>query len=61
MARKAIVVKQQKKQKFSSREYTRCQMCGREHAVLRDYGICRLCLRKAAHAGQIPGMRKASW
>ena len=32
MAKKAMKVKQQRKQKFSSREYSRCKICGRPHA-----------------------------
>ena len=28
MAKKAMKVKQQRKQKFSSREYSRCKICG---------------------------------
>ena len=35
MARTALKVKQAKKQKFSTREYTRCTICGRPNAVLR--------------------------
>ena len=38
MARKAMVVKQQKKQKYKTREYTRCSICGRPHSVLRSFG-----------------------
>ena len=38
MAKKAMVVKQQRKQKFSTREYTRCKVCGRPHSVLKKYG-----------------------
>ena len=47
--------------KFSTRRYNRCKICGRPHAYLRDYGICRICFRELAHKGQIPGVRKASW
>ncbi len=61
MARKAIKNKQQKKQKFSSREYNRCKICGRVHGYLRKFGVCRICFRELAHKGQIPGVRKASW
>ena len=61
MARKALKNKQQKEQKFSTREYTRCTICGRPHAVLKKYGICRLCFRKMANNGEIPGVKKASW
>ncbi len=61
MARKALIEKQQKKQKFSTREYTRCEICGRPHAGLKKYGLCRVCFREKANKGEIPGMKKASW
>ena len=61
MAKKALIEKQQKKQKFSTREYTRCEICGRPHAVLKKYGLCRVCFREKANNGEIPGMKKASW
>ncbi len=61
MARKSMVLKQQKPAKFSSREYTRCNICGRPHAVLRKFGICRICFRNLAHAGKLPGVKKSSW
>ena len=54
-------VKQQRKAKFSTREYSRCRICGRPHAYLRKYGICRICFRELAYKGQIPGVKKASW
>ena len=61
MAKTAMKIKQQRKQKFSTREYTRCNICGRPHSVLRKYGICRICFRELAYKGQIPGVQKASW
>ena len=61
MAKKAMVVKQQRKQKFSTIEYTRCKVCGRPHSVLKKYGICRICFRELAYKGEIPGVKKASW
>ena len=61
MAKKSMIVKSQKKQKYKVREYTRCQRCGRPHSVLKKYGICRICFRELAHKGEIPGVRKASW
>ena len=42
MARKSMVAKQKRKAKFSTREYSRCRICGRPHAYLRKYGICRV-------------------
>jgi small subunit ribosomal protein S14 len=61
MAKKSMIVKAQRKAKFKVREYTRCQICGRPHAVYKEFGICRLCFRKMANEGLIPGVRKASW
>lgn len=61
MAKKSMIAKQKKKQKFSTREYTRCNICGRPHAVLKKYGICRICFRELALEGKIPGVKKASW
>ena len=61
MAKTAMKVKQQRKQKFSTREYSRCKICGRPHAYLRKYGICRVCFRELAYNGDIPGVKKASW
>ena len=61
MAKTAMKIKQQRKQKFSTREYTRCNICGRPHSVLRKYGICRICFRELAYKGRIPGVKKASW
>lgn len=61
MAKKSMVVKANRKAKFSSRAYSRCNICGRPHSVYRDFGICRVCLRKMANEGLIPGLKKSSW
>ena len=61
MAKKSMINKQQRPQKFKVREYTRCERCGRPHSVIRDFGICRVCFRKMANEGLIPGVRKSSW
>ena len=61
MARKALVVKSQKKAKFSTRKYSRCNNCGRPHSVYRKFGLCRICFREMALKGYIPGVEKASW
>ena len=61
MAKKSMVVKASRPSKFKVREYTRCNRCGRPHAVLKKYGICRICFRELAYKGQIPGVKKSSW
>ena len=61
MAKKSLIEKCNKKQRFEVREYTRCQRCGRPHSVLKKYGICRICFRELAYNGQIPGVKKSSW
>ena len=61
MAKTCLRVKQQKKPKYRTRRYTRCQLCGRARSYYRKFNCCRICLRKLALAGEIPGMRKASW
>ena len=46
MAKKSMILKQQRDAKFSTRKYNRCKICGRPHAYLRNYGICRICFRE---------------
>ena len=61
MARKALIERNNRKQKFQVRHRNRCNRCGRPRAVLRKFGLCRICFRQMALAGEIPGVRKASW
>ena len=61
MAKKSMKIKQARPQKYSTREYNRCKLCGRPHSYIRKYGICRVCFRELAHKGEIPGVKKASW
>ncbi|OEU65931.1 MAG: 30S ribosomal protein S14 type Z [Desulfovibrio sp. S3730MH75] len=61
MARTALKVKARRKPKFKVRGYNRCPICGRPRAFLRKYGVCRICFRDKALAGELPGVRKASW
>jgi small subunit ribosomal protein S14 len=56
-----MILKSQREQKYTTRAHNRCKICGRPHAYLRNYGVCRICFRNLAHLGQIPGVRKASW
>lgn len=61
MARLAMRVKAKKTPKYKVRQHNRCNICGRPRAFYRKFGICRICLRKLALEGKIPGVRKASW
>jgi small subunit ribosomal protein S14 len=61
VAKKSLVIKQQRTPKYKVRGYTRCNRCGRPRSVFRKFGLCRICLRELAHQGVVPGMTKSSW
>lgn len=74
MARKALKVKQQGlvlqrekalasgvPMKFSTKYYNRCGLCWRAASFIREFGVCRVCLRKYAREWLIMWLRKASW
>ncbi|MDD3677764.1 MAG: type Z 30S ribosomal protein S14 [Dehalococcoidales bacterium] len=61
MAKKSKIAKSQRAPKFEVQEHHRCRLCGRPRAYIRMFGVCRICFRKLALAGQIPGVKKASW
>lgn len=47
--------------KYEVRAHNRCSLCGRPRGYIRLFGLCRLCFRKLASRGEIPGVKKASW
>ncbi|HEY3937375.1 MAG TPA: type Z 30S ribosomal protein S14 [Bryobacteraceae bacterium] len=49
------------KVKFPTRLRNRCKNCGRPRGFLRKFSLCRICFRKFALAGEVPGVTKASW
>ncbi len=61
MAKKSMIAKAGRPAKFKVRAYTRCNRCGRPRAVYRKFLLCRVCFRELAHAGELPGITKASW
>jgi len=61
MARKAMVEKAKRKPKFSTRRVNRCRICGRSRGYMRKFQMCRICFRKLASEGLIPGVTKSSW
>ena len=40
---------------------TRCIVSGRPRAVYKKFMLSRIAFRELAHAGQLPGVHKASW
>ena len=61
MAKKSLIIKANKTPKFSTRAYNRCKVCGRPRGYIRKFELCRLCFRKFASQGLIPGVTKSSW
>jgi small subunit ribosomal protein S14 len=61
VAKKCLIEKQHRKPKFKVRNYNRCQNCGRPRSYIRKFGICRICFRKLALFGMLPGVIKSSW
>ena len=61
MATKAQRIKAERPAKYKAQQHNRCSLCGRPRAYIRMFGICRICFRRLALTGQIPGVRKASW
>ncbi len=61
MAKKSDEIKFTHKQKYDVRMVNRCQLCGRTRSYMRRFGLCRICFRKKALAGEIPGVKKVSW
>jgi small subunit ribosomal protein S14 len=61
MAKTSLMVKSKRTPKFAVRAYTRCERCGRSRAFLRKFRLCRICFRRLALEGKLPGVVKASW
>jgi len=61
MAKVSSIVKSKRTPKYKVQQHNRCQLCGRPRAYMRKFGLCRICFRELAVAGQIPGVRKSSW
>jgi small subunit ribosomal protein S14 len=61
MARASQIVKLNTPSKFSTRNKSRCKVCGRSRGYYRDFALCRICVRLFGLRGEIPGLTKASW
>ena len=55
MAKKSLIAKQKRTPKYATRKYSRCARCGRPHAVIGKFGLCRICMRELAKK------KKSSW
>jgi small subunit ribosomal protein S14 len=60
MAKKSMI-EREKRRKYAIRVRNRCNVCGRPRAYMRRFGLCRICFRKLANEGKIPGVVKSSW
>jgi ribosomal protein S14 len=61
VAKKSLIIKSQRPARFKTQQHNRCLLCGRPRAFIRRFTLCRICFRKLALAGEIPGITKASW
>lgn len=61
MAKTSLIIKASRTPKFSVRKYNRCPICGRARAYYRKFDMCRICFRKMALKGELPGVMKSSW
>lgn len=61
MAKTSKIVKSKRTPKFPVQKHNRCQLCGRPRAFMRKFELCRICFRKLALAGELPGVVKSSW
>jgi small subunit ribosomal protein S14 len=61
MATTAKIEKSKRDQKFAVRNRNRCKLCGRPRGYIRIFKMCRMCFRKHALSGSLPGVKKTSW
>ena len=61
MAKTCWIERAKRTPKFKVRAVRRCQRCGRSRAVLRTFGLFRICFREMALRGESPVGRKAGW
>ncbi len=61
MAKTSTIAKHTRGGKFEVRNHNRCAICGRPRGYMRRFDMCRICFRKLASVGEIPGVTKSSW
>ena len=60
MAKTSKAAKSNKPPKYKVRHTNRCELCGRPRSYMRYFGLCRICFRKLAHKGELPGVVKSN-
>ncbi|HIC89077.1 MAG TPA: type Z 30S ribosomal protein S14 [Anaerolineae bacterium] len=60
MAKKSMIVRE-KRRKYTVRVRNRCAICGRPRGYMRRFDLCRICFRREALEGRLPGVVKSSW
>jgi small subunit ribosomal protein S14 len=61
VAKTSKIVKSKRTPKFAVQKRNRCELCGRPRAFIRKFGLCRICFRRLALQGELPGVVKSSW
>ena len=61
LAKKSLIIKSNRPARFKVQQHNRCKLCGRPRAFIRRFTLCRICFRRLALAGEIPGVTKSSW
>jgi len=61
VAKTSKIVASRRPPKYPSRQKNRCRICGRPRAYMRMFGMCRICFRRLALEGHLPGVQKSSW
>jgi small subunit ribosomal protein S14 len=58
---KKSMIEREKRRKYPTRVRNRCRLCGRPRGYMRRFQLCRICFRRMALEGKIPGVVKSSW
>jgi small subunit ribosomal protein S14 len=61
VAKISMIVKANRPPKYAVRKRNRCKLCGRPRGYIRMFAMCRICFRRLALEGQVPGVTKSSW
>ena len=61
MAKKSKIIQANGIFRYKTQLYNRCKICGRPRGYMSKFQMCRICFRKLASEGQLPGVTKSSW